>query len=287
MRRWTGGKALVSITFSEIEDFQFMTAELNKVAGPKRMKCDIEAMKVSIAIEPFDTKMCYRISQCLARCVSITYEKRWMEQLLKSTYYFQDQDEIAEISGIARSIGDGNKDDIPGASRYSNRGELLLEAAISCIEQGGTISFDSFLRFRTGPYRTLLATLIGEAIDEYKLEQEYQNFVQALRLLLKSRESVTKRVILVFDGNYCLYNTNGNALTFKEDLQSEDLPKGLSVDDIDPEILLPLLVTAPEEIYLYTDHNEEGLAQTIQNVFEERLYFFPYRMSKILFSGNH
>ncbi|KMM37435.1 sporulation protein YtxC [Guptibacillus hwajinpoensis] len=278
---------MVSITFSDLEDFEFMTAQLTKVTDhPKRVKSDREALKVSIAIEPYDTRMCYLISQCLA-LLGTTYEKRWMDQLLKSTYYFQDQDEIAEISAIARNIGDGNIDDIPGASRYSNRHDLLLEAAVSCIEQGGTISFDSFLRFRTGPYRSLLASLIGEAIDEYKLEQEYQNFVQALRILLKSRDTVTKRAILVFNGSYHLYNATGQVLTCQEGLRIEDLPNGLSVEDIDPDILLPLLVAAPEEIHFYTDDNEEGLAQTIRNVFEERIYFFPYCMSKILFSGNH
>lgn len=278
---------MVSITFSDLEDFEFMTAQFIKVTDhPTRIKSDREAMRVSIAIEPYDTGMCYRISRCLA-LLATTYEKRWMEQLLKSIYYFQDQDEIAEISAIARNIGDGNKEDIPGASRYSNRHDLLLEAAVSCIEQGGTISFDSFLRFRTRPYRSLLASLIGEAIDEYKLEQEYQNFVQTLRVLLKSRDTVTKRVILVYDGGYRLYNARGQVLTCQEELRAEDLPNGLSVDDIDPDILLPLLVAAPEEIHLYTDDNEEGLAQTIRNVFDERLYFFPYCMSKILFSGNH
>ena len=279
---------MVSITFDEKQDFLFVCEELKRVTNyQKHINCSEEEMKLSVAIEPYDTKMCYHISQCISRCVIATYEKRWMEQLLRSTYYYQNDDEIGEISAMACSIGNGDIEDLPGASRYSNRSKLLLESAISCIEQGGTISFDSFLRFRTGPYRSLLRSLIGEAIDEYKLEQEYQNFIQALRLLLKSRNVLEKRVILVFDGNYRLYDCNGNILLGRIPVQLEHLPNGLSVEEIDPEILLPLLILAPEEIYLYSDHNEEGLAQTIRNVFEERLYFFPYSMSKILFPGNH
>ncbi len=279
---------MVSITFNSSEDFQFVYAELNKILdGEKRVFRDEKEMMLSVVVEPYDIKTCYHISKCIAHCVDSTYEKKWMEHQLRSKYFFQDQDEIAEICEVARSIGDGDKVDVPGAERYSERKKLLLEAAISCIEHGGTISFDSFVRFRTGPYRTLLAALIGEAIDEYKLEQEYQNFVEALRVLLKSRATLTKRVALVFDGSYHLYDMTGEVLTENKEVELENLPSGLVIEEIDPDILLPLLVLAPEEIYLYTDHNDEGLAQTIQNVFEERLYFFPYSMSKILFPGNH
>ncbi|WP_347549340.1 sporulation protein YtxC [Pseudalkalibacillus hwajinpoensis] len=279
---------LISITFNSTSDFQFVQEQLQKVLDSKKqLIVDQGGLMVSVAIEPYDTKTCFNISKCLALCVTTIYENQWMDQLLRSTYFFQDDDEIAEISAIARSIGEGDREDVPGAMRFTNREKLVLEAAYACIEQGGTISFDSFIRFRMRPYRSLLNALVGEAIDEYKLEQEYQNFVDALRFFLKKREPIEKRVVLVFDGDYRLYDSQGRDLPLQMEQLSGELPDGLRVDDIDPDILLPLLILAPEEIYLYTDHSEEGLAQTIRNVFEERLHFFSHRMSKIHFSGNH
>ncbi|MCA0171623.1 putative sporulation protein YtxC [Bacillus sp. RAR_GA_16] len=274
---------MVSITFDQQADFQFVYAHLIKdMNGKQKISVNEEELTLSIQVEPYNTKLCYHISQCIVRCVSAIYEKQWMKQILMTKYLYQDKDEIGEITAIAKSIGEGNKEELPGAVRYTNRMDLLLRSTVSCIEQGGTIMFDSYLRFRTGPYRTLLTELIGEAIDEYKLEQEYQNFVEALRQLLKVRETIQEKVVVVFDHSYNLYDLNGKKLNgLYEPL--DDIPNGLSLDDIDPEILLPLLILAPKEIYLYTEDVDEGLAQTIRNVFEERLCFFPLRLFKNVF----
>ncbi|MGG1686122.1 sporulation protein YtxC, partial [Pseudalkalibacillus sp. NRS-1564] len=88
-----------------------------------------------------------------------------------------------------------------------------------------------------------------------------------------------------YDKTYQLFDMNGSLLTGIEG-KLEDLPVGLTIDEIDSEILFPLLLLAPEEVCIYTDDSDEGLVQTIRNVFEERLSFFPYRMSKLFFSGN-
>ncbi|WP_226656393.1 putative sporulation protein YtxC [Pseudalkalibacillus hwajinpoensis] len=271
---------MVSITFNQQADFQFVYEQLIKVINvQEKISVNEPDLTLSIKVEPYNSKLCHHISQCIVRCVSTIYEKQWMKKILTTKYFYQDKDEISEITAIAKSIGEGNKEELPGADRYTNRMDLLHRSTVSCIEQGGTIMFDSYLRFRTGPYRALLTELIGEAIDEYKLEQEYQNFVEALRQLLKARETVQEKVVVVFDRSYSLYDLNGKKLNgLYEPL--DHIPNGLSLEDIDPEILLPLLILAPNKIYLYTEDAEEGLAQTIRNVFEERLCFFPLQLFK-------
>ena len=278
---------MVSITFDQKADFQFVYEHLVKDMNVKqRISINEAELTLSVKVEPYNAKLCYHISQCIVRCVSTNYEKQWIKQILTTKYYYQDKDEIEEITAIAKSIGEGNIEELPGADRYTNRVDLLHRSTFSCIEQGGTILFDSYLRFRTGPYRALLTELIGEAIDEYKLEQEYQNFIEALRLLLKSREALLEKVVLVFDGSYCLYDMSGHKLNGMHETL-DNIPNGLSLEEIDAEIILPLLILAPKEIYLYTEDSEEGLAQTIRNVFEERLCFFPLSRVKNFFSGNH
>lgn len=41
---------------------------------------------------------------------------------------------------------------------------------------------------------------------------------------------------------------------------------------IDSSILAPLVSIAPNIIYLYTDDIDDGMIQTIQNVFQERIF---------------
>lgn len=281
---------LISLTFNDKADFEFVHTSLtNRFRGSKKTTLVDNTEKViSVSIEPYDSRTCFEIADCLALCVKNTYEKVWMENILTSTYHYKDKDEIGEICALAKSIGDGDRHEVPGAEMFSERFNIIRDAAISCVEQSGTISFDSFLVFRTRPYYTLLNALVGEAIDEYKLEQEYQTFIEALRQLLKSRASLKDKLNLLYDGSYYLVDLKGERLVVNQnEMDFATLPNGLEIEEIDPEILLPLLYFAPEQINVFTDHVEEGLTQTICNVFQERLRFFPFSMSKIFFSGNH
>ncbi|WP_270179540.1 sporulation protein YtxC [Alkalihalobacillus sp. CinArs1] len=277
---------MVSLTFKNKADYDVLHAALC-LRGKETLENEAE-MVLSIPIEPYDSRTCFEIADCLAHCVKTTYEKVWMQNILRTSYYFKDREEIDEICGLARSIGDGDRIDVPRTEGYRERFTILRDAAFGCIEQGGTISFDSFLVFRTRPYQKLLSALVAEAIDEYKLEQEYQNFIEALRQLLQLRNPKQKEVNLLFDGEYHLVDEKGVKLVVDSmDMYFEELPNELTTDEIDPDILLPLLYLAPEEINVFTDDIEEGLTQTIRNVFQERLRFFPFHMSKIFFSGNH
>lgn len=281
---------LISLTFKNKADFEFVhTALITRLRGSnKTTLVDDAELVLSVSVEPYDSRTCFEIADCLALCIKTTYEKTWMQNILTSTYYFKDMGEIDEICALARSIGDGDRIDVPRTEAYRERFTILRDAAFCCVEQGGTISFDSFLVFRTRPYQKLLSALVAEAIDEYKLEQEYQNFIEDLRQLLQLRSSRREEINLLYDGSYHLVDDSGNKLKLKRsEMYFEDLPNELTTDEIDPDILLPLLYFAPDKINVFTDHIEEGLTQTICNVFQERLCFFPFHMSKIFFSGNH
>ncbi|WP_377888217.1 putative sporulation protein YtxC [Alkalihalobacillus sp. R86527] len=281
---------LISLTFKNKADFEFVhTALITRLKrSNKSTLIDEGELVLSVSVEPYDSRTCFEIADCLALCIKTTYEKAWMQNILTSAYYFKDMEEIDEICALARSIGDGDRIDVPRTEAYRERFTILRDSAFCCVEQGGTISFDSFLVFRTRQYKKLLSSLVAEAIDEYKLEQEYQNFIEDLRQLLQLRSSKKEKMNLLYDGSYHLIDENGNKFKVKQcEMCFEELPNALTTDEIDPEILLPLLYFAPEKINVFTDQMEEGLTQTICNVFQERLRFFPFHMSKIFFSGNH
>lgn len=65
----------------------------------------------------------------------------------------------------------------------------------------GPISFDSFSKFRLKELQERLLQIVDLAIDEYKMEQEYQMFIHMLREYLASREQKMKAIHLYATGD--------------------------------------------------------------------------------------
>lgn len=63
----------------------------------------------------------------------------------------------------------------------------------------------SFQTFRLGNYYEQLREYVEAAIDEYKMEQEYQNFIQTLRDYVTSNTPRMEKVHIVHDGTFTLW----------------------------------------------------------------------------------
>lgn len=61
------------------------------------------------------------------------------------------------------------------------------------------------MTFRLGKYYERLKGYVEAAIDEYKMEQEYQTFIQSLRDYVTRKEPVLDHVRIVHDGHFVLW----------------------------------------------------------------------------------
>ena len=114
------------------------------------------------------------------------------------------------------------------------------------------------------------------AIDEYKLEQDYQNFIATLRDVLHKREPKLSYLHLVYRDAFHFYDHT--LRKFERDEMTEKIDRQLfskSSIYIDSVTFAPLLSIAPERLYIYTDDTEQGFIQTIKQIFEERTFILP------------
>lgn len=119
-----------------------------------------------------------------------------MLSLIEGTYCFADQDEQQQILQLAHSIIEGEADDLPFEPlKLSRKQSILDELQTICLEEG-LFSIRSFQTFRLGQYYKQLRDITEAAIDEYKMEQEYQNFIQTLRDYVTAKQPRIKRCIL-------------------------------------------------------------------------------------------
>ena len=137
-------------------------------------------------------------------------------------------------------------------------------------------SFSSFQKFRLHKYIDSLREYVEIAIEEYKMEQEYQSFVQSLRDYLAKKESKLSKLQIVFDQECLVYDEDKQLMT--ENQLNKFIDKDFVYQHpmyIDKQLLAPLVSIAPDWLLLYTNNSFEGMVQTIQNIFEERVTIYP------------
>jgi putative sporulation protein YtxC len=202
-------------------------------------------------------------------------EDQWMLSLISNLFYFKDFEEQQQILHIAQSIIDGERSDIPNISPMTPRETFIEEALKEFLQQSVSFSFESFVKFRLRKYHDRLLQYVELAIEEYKLEQEYQNFIQNLRDFVRDREPKLTNIHLLHDQQFIFMDDQMCEMTREEIVKLIDRKLIQSHPMyIDSTVLAPLVSIAPSAIYIYTNNADEGMIQTIQNIFQERVRIF-------------
>ena len=200
-----------------------------------------------------------------------------LEQIIAQKFYFSERDEIDSILQFAASIFEGEKKRSK-EPLFAEEKQLIENGLYPILTEKKSFSFDSFTTFRIKSFYQSLEKYVIQAIDEYKLEQDYQNFIAILRDLLHKREPKLSYLHLVYRDAFHFYDQSLRKLERYEitDMIDRQLLSKSSIY-IDPVTLAPLLSIAPERLYIYTDDTEQGLIQTMKKIFEERTFILPLR----------
>jgi putative sporulation protein YtxC len=200
----------------------------------------------------------------------------WLRSILAESYYYSDSEEQDQILDIIYSVIEGNRKELePFMEGIEEQGAIKISIE-EILNEKVSFSFDSFVMFRLKGFTEQLSKWVEIAIDEYKMEQEYQVFLQTLRDFLVDRKSQMSYLYLVIDENMVFYNQHFTEMKRSELFKTID--RKLLVNHpvyVDSGTIAPLLSIAPETIFLYTDDPQQPLVRTIINLFEERVVVNP------------
>lgn len=200
----------------------------------------------------------------------------WLRAILQDQYYYTDPEEQQQIIDIVYSIMEGQREDLAALLKEPKEGLHIREAVDHIFQNNVSLHFESFRKFRLRSYFNSLENYVGISIDEYKMEQEYQIFIQTLRDFLKNRPPKIPLLHLLFDEGVAFFNRD-----FKEIKRAElvkMIDRKLLFNHpvyIDSASIAPLLSIAPTKILIYTKEAETPLVRTIRNIFEERVLIKP------------
>jgi len=198
--------------------------------------------------------------------------EEWARQVLTEQYYYTDEAEQRHILEILHSLLEKERKDLASLLGKLHLHECLDHAIGDLLKENLSFSFDSFVTFRLQDYTQKLHGYVEIAIDEYKMEQEYQVFIQTLRDFLAERKPKVQTIHVLVDLEIQFYDSEYRELS-QQDLMKILDSKMFAYQSvyIDPFSIGPLLSLAPKTIHLYTEDREQPIVRTIMNIFEERV----------------
>jgi putative sporulation protein YtxC len=276
-----GGIWLVEIIFQNKEDVNKLYSKLTS----QILFCDEillfeERQTLKINVGMLDEHFKGMVTDVFYEFILKTKRDDWLRQILLEQFYYEDIDEQQHILEIIYSIIGGKNEELAEfiGEQFEECG---VKDAVSDLIQDSNIafSFEAFVKFRLRGYLEKLLKYVEIAIDEYKMEQEYQVFIQTLREFLHSRHEKVDQLHLVYNEEPIFFNEEFEEIKKAEIARMIDR-KLLSNHPVyvDSVTIAPLLSIAPKQIYLYTSNSEEPLIRTIKNIFEERVVVKPIHL---------
>jgi putative sporulation protein YtxC len=281
---------LVEIIFQNKEDVKKLYAKLKS----QILFCDEillfeERHTLKINVSLLDEHFQRQVVEVFYEFILKTKRDEWIRNILAEIFYYQDIEEQQHIMDIIYSIMDGENEELADLIEEKIE-ECKVKEAVGDLLQDTNIafSFDAFVKFRLKSFREKLLKYVEISIDEYKMEQEYQVFIQTLREFLHNREDKVYELHLVYDEEPRFFNAEFTEIKRAELSRMIDR-KLLSNHPVyvDSVTIAPLLSLAPRRINLYTENPEEPLIRTIKNIFEERVSiltlktFYDYKGIKL------
>ncbi|WP_058307137.1 putative sporulation protein YtxC [Gracilibacillus massiliensis] len=201
-------------------------------------------------------------------------ELAMIRHILRKKYYFSNEDEIERITSIARSLLEKDETVYEDRIHQHELRDILTTIFTLQIDES-FVRFDSIIHFRLHHYVDQLTEMVGLAIDEFKREEEYQEFIHSIREFIKRKLPEEEVVHVVQGGSFQFYRDNGVQYTM-EDLKDLKARFPLFIFGLEKEEwdISPLIMLAPSRIYLYGEDQSETRTHTIMTIFQERCSFY-------------
>lgn len=264
---------MIYIVFQNGQDAQRLFEQLSKAPQPYgKLLYDDKTITVFFH-EQNVAHMRALFIPIFSSCIIRAFETRWILSIISRTFFYENEEEQQQILQLTYSFIDGERYDYRLGKKINvPREQLIAQSLHECLQEG-MFSFESLITFRLKLYYDRLMHYVELAIDEYKLEQEYQTFVQLLREIVASRQPKMSVLHLVYE-NETFQFFDDHFFYLSPHQLKQFIDRRLMVSQpmyIDTSVLAPLVSIAPEKIYMYTNVTDVGMIQTIQNVFQERI----------------
>ncbi|HEU4965472.1 MAG TPA: putative sporulation protein YtxC [Bacilli bacterium] len=210
------------------------------------------------------------LSEAVATFITEVWERLELQRMLTQDFYYYAAEEVDYLAEAAVKILADLKDEHGRPFRFGH----IVEQVAEQLTAGQELVIEGMLRFRMQPLHEDLHRVVEQAIDEYLMEMEYQEFVKLLRYFLDVQEPGLPmlHVVAVHEEEIRLFDGEGRPLT--AELCDGRLSAELTDGQVAAEDLLSVLVAlAPERLLVHPVGRQEEappFVETLTKIFREK-----------------
>ncbi len=230
-----------------------------------------------------------KLSDIITDCIINFYEEKLVNHILNYNYFYFDFYEKNEI--IKECI---NLLNIKETSDFTYRKECILSNVSQYLTENNSMILSGFVNFRLQNYIKSIDSAVDIAVNKFILEKEYKEFIELLKLYIKSKEPNINSIHLIYmNEDSILLDENKNILAISQDVFNAKYLSDISFSSND-YILNTLLDLIPKELNIHLIQGDDEFIKTLKLIFENRIHICndcdickTYRLiNKELSSGN-
>lgn len=261
------GNLLKEINFLKREGIKL---EYNEKIDGKYIFLDCAVSETDEAVRVSHEKIFrYYLASIITDLLMNEIAKEMMNQIVMTKYHYLSKEETRQIVENAY-LYLSNLDEEGDIAKTLFRHNQILAEVNRYMESNSRFYLEGFLRFRLKDYFKELEISIERAVDNFLVEQEYNEFLRLLRYFVEIQEPRIDEVhVMIKDKqSFCLLDEERRPIS-KNQLQGVLTEINDEVDYED--LLLSTLITiSPRSIVLHVVNKTE-IVETIMNVFRERV----------------
>ncbi|RYD06894.1 hypothetical protein N752_01840 [Desulforamulus aquiferis] len=135
------------------------------------------------------------------------WEKALVKEIIRENYYYFNEDEKKTILQYSLRYTNGEVV-MPGQMDRRDRKHAIIKKLVEYLGQNDSIVIDGFIRFRLKEYINDIREAVDQAVDEFLMEREYQEFIQLLKYFVEIQEPKVEMVNVLINrkGAYKLFD---------------------------------------------------------------------------------
>ena len=206
------------------------------------------------------------VSKILSFLVIYEFEEDFLKEIINSNYFYFSNLEREEILENCFNIL------VDSTNFAKKKFRILNKVFFTFIKNNKNLYLSGFINFRLHLYHTALQEIVEEAVNNFILEREYNEFISLLRLYINSEQYIKKILHVVYSKNFTLIlDENKKIIECSKDTFNAKFLSDISFSTND-YTLNTLLTLLPQKIYVHLIDNEiDEFITTLSLIFENRL----------------
>jgi putative sporulation protein YtxC len=216
-------------------------------------------------------RVCRTVSGILADFIVEHEETKMIRRIIAGEHRLSQPDDVANVEAHAlRFLADAAHGP---AGKKKDRKQIVSGELFDYLRENATIHLEGIVRFRLRAYAEELREAVDFAVEEFRTDQQYREFISLLKYFVYIQETKMPVAHLLHKGggNFAIFNDRFKPIS-TDDVDAsftlELLDRNTNFEDV---IVSTLITVSPAKIFIHTDEPEQAMIQTIMQIFENRV----------------